>query len=256
MAGQQRDIVVADDEELEDFKLDMEVGEIQGMDEILAKFTTLGSMLDMAFVTVEEFNEIFNFCSGVFELRLSCDGNGPIQATVKEVVLPVKYVNFINIFSPMLVCELPPHAPYDHAIETGNGQSPFGFIYPLSTIELDVLKKYIKDNLEKGFIVPFTSPARASILFTKKKDGGLQLCVDYRGLNALIRKNKHPLLLINEVLDWLVKAKIYTRLDLKDTYNLICIQERDEWKMAFCTRYRHYQYNVMPFSLVNAPATF
>ena len=62
--------------------------------------------------------------------------------------------------------------------------------------------------------------------------------------------------LINEVLDQLIKAKIYTCLDLRDTYNLICIQERDEWKTAFRMRYRYYQYNMMPFGLVNAPATF
>ena len=126
----------------------------------------------------------------------------------------------------------------------------------MSAVELDVLKKYIKDNLEKGFIVPSTSPVGALILFTKKRDGGLRLCVNHRDLNALTCKNKHPLLLINEVLDRLIKVKIYTYFDLKDAYNLIYIRERNEWKTAFCTRYRHYQYNVMPFGLVNAPAMF
>lgn len=75
-------------------------------------------------------------------------------------------------------------------------------------------------------------------------------------MNALIRKNKHPLLLINKVLNRLVKAKIYTHLDLKDAYNLIHIQKGDKWKTVFCTRYGHYQYNMMLFGLVNAPATF
>ena len=147
---------------------------------------------------------------------------------------PVKYADFVDVFSPMLACKLLSHALHDHAIEIGDGQSLFGPIYPLSAVELDVLKKYIKDNFEKGFIVPSTSPAGAPILFIKKKDRGLQLCIDYWGLNALTRKNKHPLPLINKVLDWLVKAKIYTCLDLKDTYNLIRIQEENEWKTAFC----------------------
>ena len=201
MAGQQQDVVIADGGELEDFELDMKIGETQGMDEILTEFTTLGSMPDVAFITAEEFNAILNSCSGVFELQLFCDSNGPLQATIKEMVLPVKYADFANIFSPTLVCKLLFHAPHDHAIETGNSQSPFGSIYLLSAIELDVLKKYIKDNLEKSFIIPSTSPARALILFTKKKNRGLRLCVDYRSLNALTRKNKHFLPLINKILD-------------------------------------------------------
>ena len=219
---------------LEDFKLDMEVGDTQGMDEILAKFTTLSSLSDIAFVTAEEFNTILNSYSGVFELRLSYDSNRPVQATVKEMVLLVEYANFADVFSPTLICKLPPHALHNHAIEIGDGQLWFGLIYPLSAVELDVLKKYIKNNFEEGFIVPSTSLVEAPILFTKKKNRGLQLCVDYWGLNTITHKNKHPLLLINKVLDWLIKAKIYTYLDLKDTYNLICIQEGDKWKTAFC----------------------
>ena len=78
MVGQQRDIIVADSDKLKNFELDMKVGETQKMDEILTKFTTLDSMPDMAFVMAEEFKAILNFCSGVFELRLSCDGNGPV----------------------------------------------------------------------------------------------------------------------------------------------------------------------------------
>ena len=197
-------------------------------------------MPDVAFVIAEEFNAILNFCSGVFELRLSYDGNGPVQAMVKEVVLLVKYADFADVFFPTLARKLPPHALHDHAIKTGNSQFPFGPIYPLSAVELNVLKKYIEDNLEKGFIVPFTSPVGALILFTKKKNGGLRLCVDYWDLNALTHKNKHPLPLINKVLDQLVKIKIYMHLDLKDVYNLIYIQEGDEWKIAFRMRYRHY----------------
>ena len=171
------------------------------MNKILTKFTTLNSIPDVAFVTAEEFNVIFNSYSSVFELRLSCDGNGPVQTTVEEVVLPVEYADFANVFSPILVYELPPHTLHDHAIETSNGQPPFGPIYPLSAIELNVLKKYIKDNFEKGFIIPSTFPAWAPILFTKKKNEGLQLYVNYQGLNALTCKNKHSLPFINKVPD-------------------------------------------------------
>lgn len=95
------------------------------------------------------------------------------------MVLSVKYVGFANVFSPMLVRKLLPHAPHDHAIETGNGQPLFSFIYLLSAVELDVLRKYIENNLEKGFIIPSMSPVETPILFTKKKNKGMRLCVDY-----------------------------------------------------------------------------
>lgn len=194
------------------------------MDAILAEFTTINSMSDVAFVSAKEFNIIFNSCSSVFELRLFCDSsNRPIQAMIEEMALPVEYADFADVFSPRLAQELSSHTPHDHTIETKDGQFPFGSIYLLSAFELDVLKRYIKNNFEKGFIVLFMSPAEVSILFIKKKNEDLRLCVDYWGLNALICQNKHPLLLINKVLDWPVQAKIYMRLDLKNAYNLICI---------------------------------
>ena len=99
----------------------MEVGDTQRIDAILAKFTTLGNLPDMVFIMAEEFNIILNSCSGVFELQLSYDGNGSVQATVEEVILPVKYANFADVFSPTLARKLPSHAPYDHIIETRDG---------------------------------------------------------------------------------------------------------------------------------------
>ena len=110
--------------------------------------------------------------------------------------------------------------------------------------------------LAEGKIVHGKSPAGAPILFVPKPEGGLRLCVDYRQLNKLTIFNKYPLLLIIEWWERVVGATIFTKLDLKDYYHLICIQNGDEWKTAFRTRYRHYEYKVMPFGLVNAPATF
>ena len=184
MIDQQWDAVEANNKELKNFELDIEIGEMQEMDAIPAKFTTIDSMFNVAFVMAEKFNTILNFCSGVFELQLFYDGNRLVQAMVKELVFSIKYADFADIFSPTLACELPPHAlydhaPHDHAIETRDGQPLFDPIYLLSAVELNVLKKYIKDNLEKGFIVPSTSSAGAPILFTKKKNRGLQLCMDY-----------------------------------------------------------------------------
>ncbi len=91
-----------------------------------------------------------------------------------------------------------------HAIELINGkQPPYGPIYALSPVELETLKTYIKTHLKTGFIQPFKSSASASIFFNKKPDGSLCLCVDYRGLNNLIIKNRYFFLLIGKTLDCL-----------------------------------------------------
>ena len=121
---------------------------------------------------------------------------------------------------------------------------------------MKVLREYIDENLAKGFIDHSTSPAGAPVLFSSKKDGGLQLCVDYRGLNAMTAKNRYAIPLIPSLLDRLTSARIYTKIDLRNAYNLIRIREGDQWKTAFRTRYGHFQYNVMPMGLTNAPAVF
>jgi hypothetical protein len=93
-------------------------------------------------------------------------------------------------------------------------------------------------------------------LFVPKKDGSLRLYVDYRGLNAITKKNRYPLPLISETLDRLGRATVFSALDLKDTYYRIPIKQGDKWKTTFRTRYSHFEYNVMPFRLYNTPATF
>jgi hypothetical protein len=90
----------------------------------------------------------------------------------------------------------------------------------------------------------------------QKKDGSLRLCMDYRGLNAMMVKDHTPLPLIGEALDRLAKAKIYTKLDVKDAYHNLWIAEGDEWKMVFWTKYSLYKYLVMLFGLTNIPASF
>lgn len=175
---------------------------------------------------------------------------------LKDIV-PDQYHAHLSAFSKRKADSLPPHRPYDFSIELEEGkQPPFGPLYSLSELELKALSEWLEENLSKGFIRASRSPAGAPILFVKKKDGSLRLCVDYRALNNITIKNRYPLPLIPEALDRLRKAKIYTKLDLRGAYNLVRVKKGDEWKTAFRTRYGHFECLVMPFGLTNAPAVF
>ena len=171
--------------------------------------------------------------------------------------LPTEIQDRIAVFSQRRSRTLPPHKNIDHSIDLIPGTTPpYGPIYPLSRTELQVLQEYIDLNLKLGRIRPSKSPAGAPILFVPKKDGGLRLCVDYRGLNRVSVKNRYPLPLISEILDRLSGATYFSKIDVQDAYYRIRIKEGDEWKTAFRTRYGHFEYTVMPFGLTNAPATF
>ena len=176
----------------------------------------------------------------------------------KEVKIPTDYSDFSDVFSEEKALVLPEITDLNqHAIELQEGQQPpYGPIYSLGPVELETLKTYIETNLANGFIRPSKSPAGAPILFVGKPDGSLRLCVDYRGLNNLTIKNRYPLPLIGESLDRLGRAKRFTQLDLTSAYHRMRIKEGDEWKTAFRTRYGHFEYQVMPFRLSNAPASF
>jgi predicted DNA-binding protein YlxM (UPF0122 family) len=170
--------------------------------------------------------------------------------------IPLEYAEYQDVFSEEKADELPSETGRSHEIDIGGKEPPYGPIYALSEKELKALREYLDSSLEKGWIRRSTSPAGAPILFVPKKDGGLRLYVDYRGLNAITVKNRHPLPLIQEALDRLRGAKRFTKLDLRNAYHRIRIKPGDEWKTAFRTRYGHYEYLVMPFGLANAPATF
>jgi len=126
----------------------------------------------------------------------------------------------------------------------------------MSAYQPDRLDKYLKEMLKQGKIVHSQSPAWAPILFVPKPYGKLRRCVDNRNLIKLTILNKYPLPLMGELKDRVAGGKIFTKLDLKDRYHLLRIGEGDEWKTPCTTRYGHFEYKVMPFGLVNTPATF
>jgi hypothetical protein len=142
---------------------------------------------------------------------------------VKEI--PIQYHDFKDVFEKKNANILPEHCPYDFVIELQEGiQLPFGPINNLSQTELVALHEYIDKNLSKKFIRHSKSPAKTPILFVKKKDGSLRMCVDYRGINKIIKKNRYPLPLISGLLEQLGSAKIFTKIDLRGAYNLIQVK--------------------------------
>ena len=132
-----------------------------------------------------------------------------LKADEPPTEIPRKYADVADVFLSKLAAELPKHTGInDHAIElVDDWQPPYGPIYSLGPVELETLKAYIENNLASGFIRPFKSPTGALILFDKKSDGSLRLCVDYRGFNNLTIKNWYPLPLVRELLDWLGWAR-------------------------------------------------
>lgn len=180
---------------------------------------------------------------------------GPDQAKLPQ--LPAQYADFAELGSEEDSKGLAEHGPQDLVITLQEGtMPPHQPLYSLSKGELALLREYLEEYLARGWIRHSKSPAGAPILFAKKKDGSMRLCVDYRGLNAITIKNRHPLPLITESLDRLAQAKYYTKLDVREAYHRVRIKKGDEWKTAFRTRYGHFEYTVMPFGLTNAPAQF
>jgi hypothetical protein len=172
-------------------------------------------------------------------------------------IIPPEYHEYLPVFEEKEKLIYPPHRYHDHRIPLIDNQvPPFQPLRALDETRLQTLREYLDSSVKKGWIKSSTSPAGALIHFVQKKDGGLQLCVDYRGLNAITMKDQTPLPLIGEALDRLSRAKMYTKLDVKDAYHNLRIAKGDEWKTAFRTKYGLYEYLIMPFGLTNAPASF
>ncbi|MBW0575537.1 hypothetical protein O181_115252 [Austropuccinia psidii MF-1] len=180
----------------------------------------------------------------------------PEEVETMMKVVPPAYHQYLDVFSKVKAQKPPPHCACDHHIKLEGSLPPVGVIYSLSKQESDTLRAYISENVKKGFIWPSSSSAGAPVLFFKKKDGCLCLCVDYCKLNAVIRKNKYPVPPTNKLLDVLNGSSIFSKSDLRGAYNLLRIKEGDERLTCFRTKYGIFEYLVMPFGLTNAPASF
>jgi len=163
---------------------------------------------------------------------------------------------FPEVF-PDEITELPPEREVEIAIDLVPGTSPISIApYRMSASELGELKKQLEELLEKQFIRPSVSPWGAPVLLVKKKDGSMRLCVDYRQLNKVTIKNRYPLPRIDDLMDQLVGAEVFSKIDLRSGYHQIRDKVEDISKTAFRTRYGLYEYSVMPFGVSNALGVF
>ena len=151
---------------------------------------------------------------------------------------------------------LPPEREWDFEINLECDVPPKERTYRMSPAELREVQAQLTELLAKGWIRPSKSPYGAPILFVRKKDGTMRMCVDYRKLNDLTRKDRTPLPRIDELLDSLHGAHCFSTLDLFKGYHQVRVKEQDIHKTAFRTHYGLYEYCVLPFGLTNAPASF
>ncbi|GJS09519.1 putative reverse transcriptase domain-containing protein [Tanacetum coccineum] len=128
--------------------------------------------------------------------------------------------------------------------------------YRLAHTEMQELSNQLKELKDKGFIQPSSSPWGASVLFVKKKDGSFRMCLDYRELNKLTIKNRYPFPRIDDLFGQLQGSQYFLKIDLHSGYHQLRVREEDISKTAFRTRYEHFEFMVMPFSLTNAHAVF
>ena len=207
---------------------------------------------------LKQANPMINWEEGTVQIDIKPAGQRHKVSTLVESTIPAEYTEFEAMFTePAIEEALPKHQLWDHKISLMPGKNPEKQpIYTITPVNLEVLCKYINKNKAKGWIRESQSPVGYPILFVPKPDGSKRLCVDYQKLNAITVKNSYTLPLILELQDRLQGAKWFIKFDIPAAYHQIRIKAGEEWKTAFRTRLRHYKYQVIPFGLINAPATF
>ncbi|KAL4014065.1 hypothetical protein IC575_026255 [Cucumis melo] len=188
--------------------------------------------------------------------KLLSQGTWGILASVVNTNEPKVSLSFepvVREYPDVFLDELPGLSPpreIDFAIELEPDTAPISRApYGMATAELKELKVQLQELLDKGYIQPSVSPWGAPVLFVKKKDRLMRLCIDYRELNKVTVKNRYPLPRIDDLFDQLQGATVFSKIDLRSGYHQLRIRDSDIPKTAFRSRYRHYEFIVMSFGL-------
>ncbi|KAA3479736.1 Retrotransposon protein [Gossypium australe] len=178
------------------------------------------------------------------------------KVSEKKIELVPVVCEYPEVFSEELP-GLPPVREVEFAIELVPETSPIYIAsYRMAPKELKELKAQLQELTDRGFAQPSFSPLVAPVLFVKKKDRSMRMCIDYRQLNNVTIKNKYPLLRIYDLFDQLKGATVFSKIDLRSGYYQLRVKDSDVSKTVFKRRYRHYEFLVMPFRLTNAPVIF
>jgi hypothetical protein len=173
--------------------------------------------------------------------------------SIEEVPIVCEYP---DVFLEELL-GMPPDRDVEFVIDLLPGTGPIAKRpYHMLVDELEELKKQLRELSDKGYIRPSASPWGSPVLFVKKKDGSMRMCIDYRNLKAMTVKNKYPLPRLDDLLDQLKDAKFFAKINLRSGYHQMEIRSEDIPKTAFVTRYGQYEFTVVSFGLTNAPAYF
>jgi len=158
---------------------------------------------------------------------------------------------------PVEILKFPPHSEAYFSIELVPGVGPSSKApYKMSIPELVELKLQFKEMLHKGYIRPSVSPRGTAVLFFKKKDCTLRLCIDYKKLKKVTIKNRYMLLRIDDLFDHFKGEAMFLKIDLRSGYHQVCIKKDGIHKKALWAKYGHYEFGVVPFGFTNAPTTF
>jgi Reverse transcriptase (RNA-dependent DNA polymerase) len=202
-------------------------------------------------------NEIWINSKENLATKLAAEANQKKLDQTPEQLIPPEYHKYLDIFNEDKANQFPDTQSWDHKIKMKSGFEPKSFkMYNLTPEEQIILDKFLKENLDKGYIKLSQSPMASPFFFVKKKDGKLWPCQDYWYLNDWTVKDAYPLPLISEIMDKIKGAKFFTKFDVWWGYNNVRIKTEDQWKAAFKTNWGLFEPTVMFFGMCNSLATF
>ena len=190
----------------------------------------------------------------ILEEQLQAEGQDDKQVAQKLLQWHASYTDvFFKAASDVLLI----HRPHDHKIILEKKSNlRYSSLYKMTTEELKAVKKYLEENLHKGFIEPSQAPFTASVLFIWKENSALRFCINYWKLNALTKKDQYSLPLVDKTLAWISQVKIFIKLNICQAFHCIHMDPESEKLITFRTRYESYKCKVLPFDLTNRSVTY